>query len=335
MANSNQPIIIKKKKAARHQAHSTAWKVAFADFMTAMMAFFLLMWLLGNTTDEQKRAISGYFQDPGGSRLGSGGANPGLIDLGVPMTQSEPVISSPPTPAQAQQSTGAAAESLAPQPEPYISDARLAEAYLRQEQAALEELRRKLEDELERANSALRQLRDQIIIEQTELGLRITIVDKESRPMFDLGSSHLKIYSEQVLHALGPLIDTVPNPVSITGHTDAVPFGSSVFYTNWELSSDRANTARRALLDGGYPERKVLTVQGMGSAAPLKPEEPEDPMNRRIAIIVLKQSVAEALAGRIGLGSNRVIETEGAALRGEPAPRAESTATDAPLPPVE
>lgn len=132
--------------------------------------------------------------------------------------------------------------------------------------------------------------------------------------MFDLGSANLKNYSRRVLEALAPLLNTVPNRISVTGHTDAISFGKGAFYTNWELSADRANSARRSLLDGGYPENKFVTVQGMGDAAPFKPEAPTDPMNRRIAIIVLKKSVEDALLGRKGVSSEKVIKSEGKAL---------------------
>jgi chemotaxis protein MotB len=310
MSTSTQPIIIKKKKAHGHGHHSSAWKVAFADFMTAMMAFFLLMWLLGSTSEQEKHAISGYFNDPGGSMAGPGGANAGMIDFGTPLTtpQAEAVAAVMSTPAP---TSGTAPAQSADE----LSDDVLAEAMQQREREQLEKLREELERLMAQDGSIFKQLSDQILIDYTKLGLRIQIVDKEHRSMFDLGSSHLKVYSEQVLKALAPLLDGVPNRISVTGHTDAVPFGAGAFYTNWELSSDRANTARRALLDGGYPEPKFLTAQGMGSAAPFKPEAPDDPSNRRIAILVLKQDVADAMLGHAALPSDQLLEAEENALK--------------------
>src|SRR5690606_20048415 len=145
----------------------------------------------------------------------------------------------------------------------------------------------------------------------------VQIVDKEQRPMFDIGSARLKDYSLDVLEALGPLLNSVPNRISVTGHTDAVSYGDGASYSNWELSADRANAARRALIDGAYPEGKFVTVQGMGSAAPFKTEAPNDPINRRIAILVLKKSVEDALLGKQGVDSERVIDSGGDILHPE------------------
>jgi len=159
----------------------------------------------------------------------------------------------------------------------------------------------------------------------------VQIVDKEQRPMFDLGKARLKDYSLAVLEALAPLLDSVPNHASITGHTDATSYGDGASYSNWELSADRANAARRALVEGGYPEDKIINVQGMGSAAPFNAEAPYDPINRRIAILVLKKSVEEALLGKNGLSSEHVIESGGNALmEGQPAAN-----EAAPIPPAQ
>jgi chemotaxis protein MotB len=315
------PIIIINKLGAGPGHHGGAWKVAFADFTTAMMAFFLLLWLLATTDEVEKKAIAGYFNDPGGALIGPGGANTGVIEFDYPQGQREAPVA-PPVPdllqrGESLQNSGEGQDSISAID---LSAQAVRQQYERQEQAALEQLKQELQAELERIDSAFAQLKDQILIDYTALGLRVQIVDKDKRPMFDLGSANLKSYSRKVLEALAPLLDSVPNRISVTGHTDAVSFGKGAFYTNWELSSDRANSARRSLLDGGYPEAKMLTVQGMGDAAPFKPEAPNDPINRRIAIIVLKKSVEDALLGRSGVGSDHVIESEGKALaplRGE------------------
>lgn len=185
------------------------------------------------------------------------------------------------------------------------------------EKEQLEKLQKQMQDQIDH-DAVFQEIKDQILIDFTALGLRIQIVDKDKRPMFDSGSAHLKNYSEAVLNALGPLLNNVPNKISITGHTDSTPYGTRAAYTNWELSADRANAARRALQDGGYPEEKMATVQGMGSAAPFLPDNTVAPINRRIAIIVLKKAVADALSnGGSGINSNDIIKSTGAGASGE------------------
>ncbi len=318
MKPSMQPIIIKKKKVHGHGHHGGAWKVAYADFVTAMMAFFLLLWLLGNTTEEEQQAISGYFQDPGGGLVGPGGANQGVIQFPHPLSQPNP-NELPPPPQVKPDETSGGDNLMEEAPVDSITPIELSEQELRDrleqlEMEQLEQLKEQIEEELNNAESALQELKDQILLDYTEMGLRIQIVDKEKRPMFDLGSPSLKPYTADVLMAMAPLIDSVPNRISITGHTDAVSFGAASLYTNWELSADRANTARRALLDGGYPETKILTVQGMGDGAPFNAADPNDPANRRIAIIVLKKSIEDALLGNKGTTSGKVIKSEGKIL---------------------
>ncbi len=314
-----QPIIIKKKKVHGHGHHGGSWKVAFADFMTAMMAFFLLMWLIAAANDPQKRAIAGYFNDVGGALVGPGGANTGVIQFDHPQSSQEPM--KPPSIQQSEpggKNTQSNGEGIS-HPSPItMTEEQLREQYEKQEKENLQNLKAQLQNALN--NSAvLREVRDQIIIDYTGLGLRVQIVDKEQRPMFDLGKAKIKDYSLAVLEALAPLLDSVPNHLSITGHTDATKYGDGAVYSNWELSADRANTARRALIEGGYPEDKIINVQGMGSAAPYKPEDPYAPINRRIAILVLKKSVEEALLGKTGISSEHVLESGGGVLMPEPA----------------
>jgi chemotaxis protein MotB len=330
MSTSLQPIIIKKKKVAGHGHHGGAWKVAFADFTTAMMAFFLLLWLLSATSDPEKKAIAGYFNDPtaGLGLVGPGGANTGVIQFDNPQSSPDPM--SPPTVRPTEpggENSINNGEGIASPSVVQLTDKQLREQYEQEEKENLERLKEQLEAELSKADSALRELRDQIIIDYTGLGLRVQIVDKEQRPMFDSGSARLKGYSLDVLEALAPLLNSVPNRISVTGHTDAIAYGAASTYSNWELSADRANAARRAMMDGGYPEDKFVTVQGMGAAAPFKPETPTDPINRRIAILVLKKNVEEALLGRQGLDSENVINSGGDLLQ----PETQSD-TPAPLP---
>jgi chemotaxis protein MotB len=319
MKNSMQPIIVKKKRPAVHAAHGGAWKVAYADFVTAMMAFFLLMWLMAVATEPEKKALAGYFTDAGGGLVGPGGANTGVIEFDHPQTapnemQSPPQMRNNEPGGQNEQSRGEGSEHPAPV---QLTDMQMREQFEKQEMENLEKLKQALESELAKNDSALRELRDQIIIDYTGLGLRVQIVDKEQRPMFDIGSARLKGYSLDVLEALAPLLNAVQNRISVTGHTDAVSYGNGAVYSNWELSADRANAARRALISGAYPEEKFVTVQGMGSAAPYLPETPTDPMNRRIAILVLKKSVEQALLGRQGISSDNLIDSGGNLLQPE------------------
>ncbi len=310
MSTSMQPIIIKKKKGHGHGHHGGSWKVAFADFMTAMMAFFLLMWLMAATNDPQKKAIAGYFNEVGGGLVGPGGANSGVIQFDNP--ESSPSEIAPPTikneaeGGENERNSGAGIEQNAMIP---LTAQQMREQYEKQEKENLQKLKEQLQEELNRSDSVLREVRDQILIDYTGLGLRVQIVDKEQRPMFDTGKANMKEYSLAVLEALAPLLDSVPNRLSITGHTDAAKYGDGALYSNWELSADRANTARRALLDGGYPEGKIINVQGMGSAAPFNTEDPLAPINRRIAILVLKKSVEEALLGKTGVSSEQILES--------------------------
>lgn len=273
-----KPIIIKRIKKASHGSHGGSWKVAFADFATAMMAFFLLLWLMGNTTEEEKDAISGYFNDPSGQQMktgvspsiiGDGGANASIIEV----------------------------ENIKPETKELTEDdiAKLAE---QKEIEKLEELKSKLENLVENSD-AFSQFKDQVIIDITPTGLRIQIVDKDKRPMFDSGSADMKYYSKTILQGLAGVLKQVPNKLSITGHTDAIPYVERDNYGNWELSADRANSARRELQKGGVLESKIARVEGFSSSILFDENNAHSPINRRIAIIVLKQSAAADIENQV------------------------------------
>jgi chemotaxis protein MotB len=305
MEKGAQQIIIVKKKGHGHGHHGGGWKVALADFMTAMMAFFMLMWLLGSTSKEEQKAIAGYFNDPGSEfAIGEGGANPGLIEAQQP--QAEAHSEDPETEHKSDKDN--AQENTQENSAKDVSEAELKKELEKIETSQLEELKKEMEEMINQ-DAVFQQIKDQILIDFTALGLRIQIVDKDQRPGFDVGSAHMKPYIENVLMALAPLLDKVQNKISVTGHTDSTAYGAGASYTNWELSADRANSARRALIAGGYSEEKVATVQGMGSAAPIIAEKPDAPINRRIAIIVLKKAVADALSnGGTGINSGDLIK---------------------------
>ncbi len=273
-----QPIIIKRIKKGGHGAHGGAWKIAYADFVTAMMAFFLLMWLLGSTTEGDKKGIADYFQTPlrvamaGGS--GSGDADSVIKGGGEDITRSG---------GQVKKGDVEAAERRA-------ANHKAAKAeFERAEAGQLRDLQTRLEGEL-RQNPKLAQFTSQIKMDMTRDGLRIQIVDDQARPMFDSGSAIVKDYMRDVLRAIGSVLRDVPNRLTLEGHTDANPFvGGERGYSNWELSADRANASRRELLVGGLTEDRVLRVQGLASSQPFIRGDPKAASNRRISIIVLNR----------------------------------------------
>ena len=278
-----QPIIIKRVKKAGHAPHGGAWKIAYADFVTAMMAFFLLMWLLGSTTEGDKKGIADYFGSPlkvamaGGS--GSGDSSSVVKGGGTDLTRTSGQVKAGDVEAQRR--------SL--QLKALKADQRRAEA------ARLESLKRKVEEVLA-ANPKLAAMKSQIRLEMTRDGLRIQIVDEQNRPMFDSGSAVVKPYMRELLREIGGVLTEVPNRLTLEGHTDAQPFGAGERgYSNWELSSDRANASRRELGFGGLPEERVLLVQGLASSVLFDPKQPTSPVNRRISIIVMNRDAEDRL----------------------------------------
>ncbi|HEV2539674.1 MAG TPA: flagellar motor protein MotB [Frateuria sp.] len=283
------PIIIKRVRKRAHGHHGGAWKVAYADFVTAMMAFFLVMWILGAGTREQKAAISEYFKNPSMTpgnatvappgRMGPGGASDAAVQLGGAMD-----LSHGPGKDRHNGPPGAASK------EEIDKRARA------QEKARLQELMQQLNAAIQKSQ-ALAPFKDQLLLDITPEGLRIQIVDKLNRPMFDTGSAQLKDYTRLILGEVGTFINRVPNRVSITGHTDDAPYANEQDYSNWELSTDRANAARRALLAGGMEKGKTARVLGLAASVPLDKGHPDNPINRRISIIVMtKQAEAAALS---------------------------------------
>ncbi|WP_175653935.1 flagellar motor protein MotB [Pseudomonas sp. Marseille-P9899] len=278
---NNQPIIIKRVKRFGGGHHGGAWKIAFADFATAMMAFFLVLWLLSTATPEQKIAIAGYFKDPIGF---SESGTPYIIDLGG-------------SPQLAPEKTINPEEKAEPTPDSSIINQDQVENLAEQvERERLELVLQELQNKVEQSPE-LQKFKDQILFEITQDGLRIQIVDAENRPMFDLGSARLKPYFEDILLAMADTIKTVPNKVSISGHTDAKPYAGSGEYGNWELSANRANAARRALVAGGYPDTQVARVVGYASSSLFDRERPLNPVNRRIDIVVLTKRAQRAIEG--------------------------------------
>ena len=278
-----QPIIIKKVKKGGHAVHGGAWKIAYADFVTAMMAFFLLMWLLGSTTDGDKKGIADYFGSPlkvamaGGN--GSGDASSVVTGGGTDLTRSNGQV----------KNGDVAAKDKRLQLKALKAEQQRAEA------SRLESLKKQVEKMLD-ADPKLAAMKSQIRLEMTRDGLRIQIVDEQSRPMFDSGSAIVKPYMRELLREIGAVLAEVPNRLTLEGHTDAQPFGAGERgYSNWELSSDRANASRRELGAGGLPEDRMLLVQGLASSVPFDPADPASPVNRRISIIVMNREAEDRL----------------------------------------
>ncbi|SDK30123.1 chemotaxis protein MotB [Methylophilus rhizosphaerae] len=278
------PIIVKKIKKNGGGHHGGAWKIAYADFVTAMMAFFLLMWLLGSTTKAQKEGIAEYFQTPlhlvlTGPSVGQSDSalkNTGGRDVTKKQGQVKPVEGDP-----------GKLKSVR------IEDVKAA---LKQaEKIKLEALKAKIEQAIE-DNETLKQFKSQLKLDITSEGLRIQIIDEQNRPMFENAKAELQPYARQILREIGKTLNGVDNKISLSGHTDATAYANGEHgYSNWELSSDRANASRRELIAGGMDETKLMRVVGLGSAIMIDKENPFNPINRRISLIVMNKETEEEL----------------------------------------
>lgn len=317
------PIIIKRVKKGGHGHHGGSWKVAFADFATAMMAFFLLMWLMGATDEKQKGAISEYFNNPstfqGASQVpapsaiqGPGGSSTSMIKLGGGME----LYRDPAPPRDAELPSPGAQVDVTPTDGKGEQDLELDHARL---EALLKDLQKAMDE-----RESLAKFKDQILLDVTPEGVRIQIIDHERRSMFPLGSAVLEPFSADILHELASIVTTVPNRISISGHTDIRPYGRPN-YSNWELSADRANAARRALIDGGLPSEKVGRVVGLAASALLDPQTPDSAINRRISIVVMNKQTEDAIIHENGSLLTVQQQDQKLAL---PAPAAAATTAD-------
>lgn len=283
MSEQKSTIVVKRIKKGGGGHHGGAWKIAYADFVTAMMAFFLLMWLLGSTAKGDLAGIADYFKTPlkvamqGGS--GSGDSSSVLKGGGQDLTRKVGQVKR--------------GESV-PKKKSYNLEAAKAELE-RQEAANLKLLEGRLKAAID-SNPTLKQFKRQLLIDITSEGLRIQIVDEQNRPMFNLASADLQPYTKVILNEIGRVLNDVQNRISLSGHTDATAYASGERgYSNWELSTDRANASRRALVAGGMDESKMLRVVGLASSVPFNQAGPADPVNRRISIIVMNKRTEEAV----------------------------------------
>jgi chemotaxis protein MotB len=277
-----RPIVVKRIKKVAGGHHGGAWKIAYADFVTAMMAFFLLMWLMGSTSKGDMAGIAEYFKTPlkvamgGGS--GSGDSSSLVQGGGKDLTRRDGQVKK--------------GEVQAPK-KTYTMKAAQAEVE-RSEAKQLRDLKGRIEAAIA-ADTSLKQYKNQLLLDITTEGLRIQIVDEQNRPMFAISKAELQPYTKEILHQIASVLNGVPNKISLAGHTDATPYSNGEKgYSNWELSADRANASRQELVAGGLDESKVMRVVGLSSAVLFDKVDPLNPSNRRISIIVMNKKAEES-----------------------------------------
>ena len=299
--DKKQPIVIKKiVKGGGH--HGGAWKVAYADFVTAMMAFFLLLWLLGISDEAMRGGISDMFKNPS-PLIGPGGASTSMIKLGgtkeIPHGEGEKLMKQ----AEIEKSEDVISDDSEDKDEDDKA----------KEKVILDQLLVKLKEKIEQSDM-LKEFQEQLLLEVIPDGLRVQIIDKKNRPMFSAGSEKLKPYTRVILHEIAKTIaENAINKISITGHTDESAFGKGIIeyetvdgdvlrkkYSNWELSGDRANAARRELIKGGMPKKQIGRVVGLASTVLFDKKNPKNPINRRISIVVMNKSTVQSIIDNEG-----------------------------------
>ena len=296
--DDEQTIIIKRVKKVAGGHHGGAWKVAYADFVTAMMAFFLLLWLLSVTTASQKAQIAAYFApaDPRVAQTvsGSGGVMGGtsVATEGAMKSEQDPAVAS------RDPSEGVGKEDGDQSDKKSEAEEKADAEMDRQDKKTFQQTEEKIKQAIE-SNPELKEVAQNLLIDMTPEGLRIQIVDQEGKPMFEVGSAKPLPITEKLLAMITGAVKDLPNKISIRGHTDSKPYGKDALYTNWELSSDRANASRRVMLGSGLDIARIENVQGKADIEPLVANDPAAARNRRISIILLKQSLVAGLHKKI------------------------------------
>jgi chemotaxis protein MotB len=292
-----QPIIVKRVKKAAAGHHGGAWKVAYADFVTAMMAFFLLLWLLNSVTPEQLEGISNYFAPASVAKTtsGAGGVLGGqtIAEEGAEQTvRAKPTVSlalPPPRTGTGGDAVAGRETSTEVKDPQELTEKEMEELVRKREEQQFQEAEKTLAEAIKQVATDQKQLADSLMIDSTPEGLRIQIVDQEGLAMFPRGSADMYEHTKRMLTLVGKVIEKMPQEIAITGHTDAVKFaGGERGYSNWELSVDRANASRRVLTEQGIPEKRLARVVGMAANDPIVAEDPNHPRNRRISIVLLR-----------------------------------------------
>lgn len=283
MAEDNKTIVIKRIKKVAGGHHGGAWKIAYADFVTAMMAFFLLMWLLGSTTKGDMNGIADYFKTPLKVAMQGGASSGNSVVImkggGKDLTKKDGQVRKIDEPSKSKKVNLKTAKAM------------LEKAEMEQLKALEKKIAKSIED-----SKTLSQYKNQLLLDITSEGLRVQVVDEQNRPMFASSKAEMQPYTKQILREIGKMLNGVPNKISLSGHTDAAPYpNGEKGYSNWELSSDRANASRRELIAGGMDESKLVRVVGLSSAALFDKADPLNPTNRRISIIVMNKKAEEDL----------------------------------------
>jgi chemotaxis protein MotB len=297
MALNNQPIIIKKVKKAAHGHHGGAWKIAYADFVTAMMAFFLLLWLISMTTPEQKEGLADYFAPPnvapttsgsggmlGGKAMDSSGAK--MAGSSLKSNQDAVVATASMTAGTEDKGTGGnEGKTGATQAESGVVEQEFKAVRNQAFHSAAASIRQAWQ-----ALPDITEISDNLLVEETEEGLDIQIIDQEGTPMFPEGSKYPTEHARQAIAALGPILQKLSNPITISGHTAAGTTYANPRYGSWELSTDRANVVRALLGEFGLSDDRISAVSGRSSADPFFPNDPYQAANERIKIVVLNEA---------------------------------------------